>query len=76
MSRRTNRGGNPAVVDADTTAMPAAQTLRTGSRFHVLLSVIGIVVVTLASYLPVFDVAKEFTNWDDVDYVTSQPLIR
>ncbi|MBN8703610.1 MAG: tetratricopeptide repeat protein [Bacteroidetes bacterium] len=38
--------------------------------------VIAICVVTILSYLPVFDEKKEFTNWDDPVYVTENKLIR
>ncbi|MBU3680022.1 MAG: tetratricopeptide repeat protein, partial [Candidatus Kapabacteria bacterium] len=37
---------------------------------------VGIVVLTVLAYLPVFDGAKEFTNWDDGVYVTEQPLVK
>lgn len=35
-----------------------------------------IALVTVLSYLPVFDADKEFTNWDDNVYVTEQPLVK
>lgn len=36
----------------------------------------AILLVTVLTYMPVFDSAKEFTNWDDPAYVTEQPLVR
>lgn len=40
------------------------------------LTLAAILLATFVTYLPVFDGAKEFTNWDDPAYVTEQPLVR
>lgn len=40
------------------------------------LTLAVILLATFVTYLPVFDGAKEFTNWDDPAYVTEQPLVR
>lgn len=39
------------------------------------LWMIGIALLTLFCYAPIFSDEKEFTNWDDDGYVTNQPLI-
>lgn len=43
------------------------------SRFW-MLSVLVIILTTVIVYMPVFDVGKEYTNWDDEIYVVDQPL--
>lgn len=43
---------------------------------NILYWLIGILLVTLVAYLPMFSGEKEFTNWDDDLYVVDQPLIK
>ena len=46
-----------------------------GLTQHVII-LVGLVLLTVASYLPILDGAKEFTNLDDGVYVVDQPLVR
>lgn len=46
-------------------------------RNHPLwLAALGVLLLTFFCYLPVFSDTKSFTNWDDDQYITAQPLIR
>lgn len=41
-----------------------------------LVTLAAVLLATVVCYLPVFDSAKEFTNWDDNIYVSAQPLVK
>jgi protein O-mannosyl-transferase len=41
-----------------------------------ILFVALVLLATLIVYLPAFSEKKQFTNWDDPDYVINQPLVR
>ncbi|MBU3742068.1 MAG: hypothetical protein FGM24_07250 [Candidatus Kapabacteria bacterium] len=43
---------------------------------RIIASVLFIIVLTVLSYQPIFDVDKQFVNWDDDDYITEQPLVQ
>ncbi|MBU3679284.1 MAG: hypothetical protein FGM32_06725 [Candidatus Kapabacteria bacterium] len=57
-------------------AGPAAEPTSDSNRLLRWLVPTIIVVLTAVAYLPVFDSAKEFTNWDDETYVVRQPLVQ
>ena len=63
-------------VQADSQGGPHGETGGRRSLPAGWLVVIGLMVLTVLSYLPVFDSGKEFTNWDDGVYVTDQPLVK
>ncbi|MBS1774263.1 MAG: tetratricopeptide repeat protein [Bacteroidetes bacterium] len=55
----------------------AAQDTTTKSPINnIWIWIVAIVLFTLACYAPVFSDQKEFTNWDDDQYVTDQPLVK
>lgn len=37
---------------------------------------LGIAICVLIAFLPILDSGKQFTNWDDNQYVTEQPLVK
>jgi Tfp pilus assembly protein PilF len=57
-------------------AAPVAADATIAAQPRSLLILAAILIATVVTYLPVFDAAKEFTNWDDPAYVTEQPLVR
>jgi len=72
-----NRSGKRQAQDAGQSSVStAAVDTNVASRSLRLLTLAVILLATVVTYLPVFDVTKEFTNWDDPAYVTEQPLVR
>lgn len=72
-----NRSGKRQAQVADQPELPTTSADAAGvSRTWRLLTLAVILIATVITYLPVFDGAKEFTNWDDPAYVTEQPLVR
>lgn len=71
-NRSAKKGAQPAGGAAMAVAGGAEGA---GRRWH-WIALAMILLATVITYLPVFDEAKEFTNWDDPAYVTEQPLVR
>jgi tetratricopeptide (TPR) repeat protein len=68
---------NRQKLDQRRTRTAAAGPSVAGSQGWLAPAVLALILVaTFITYLPVFDSAKEFTNWDDPAYVTEQPLVR
>ncbi|MBU3742819.1 MAG: glycosyltransferase family 39 protein, partial [Candidatus Kapabacteria bacterium] len=54
---------------------PASQpSLRFDSK--AVIALLSILLLTIITFQPLFDAGKQFTNWDDDDYVTQQSLVR
>lgn len=75
MAKNRNSKRQMPVADQPQAA-PIAADAFVVSQPRSLLILAAILIATVVTYLPVFDAAKEFTNWDDPAYVTAQPLVR
>ncbi|MFM8771430.1 MAG: hypothetical protein ACKOE4_05335 [Candidatus Kapaibacterium sp.] len=75
MARRSSSSRQPK-ADAAATSAAKNATGSTSSSALTWMILAAILALTVVTYLPVFDGAKEFTNWDDGAYVTEQPLVR
>lgn len=75
MSKKRSGKRQVQVADQPEIATTSAEAAGV-SRTWRLLTLAAILIATVITYLPVFDGAKEFTNWDDPAYVTEQPLVR
>ncbi len=62
-------------IDKTENNTAADNGLITAGNRRLWLCAIGIALLTLLCYMPVFSGSKEFTNWDDGGYVTAQPLV-
>lgn len=74
MSKKNASSKSARQPDAPKASADVAQPAVPGTLGWIVLAVI--LAGTFVTYLPVFDVTKEFTNWDDPAYVTEQPLVR
>lgn len=75
MAKNRNSKRQMPVAD-QSQAAPVAADATIAAQPRSLLILAAILIATVVTYLPVFDAAKEFTNWDDPAYVTEQPLVR
>lgn len=73
---RQSKSQRQSQAKVDTSAAPSSAGETPGSSSLKWLVLAGILLLAVVTYLPVFDDAKEFTNWDDGAYVTEQPLVR
>jgi len=72
-----NRSGKRHVNDASQPSAGGVAVEATDvSRPLWLVTLAAVLLATVVCYLPVFDSAKEFTNWDDNIYVSAQPLVK